>query len=185
MIKKTCLLILALVLLTVMLTACRDNSSAESTPPPDPNDSATQANTPEPTSQSDTDNPMRGVWSNNVYSNPYLGFNLTIPDSWVVATDAEIAERMGVGEDFFKSLDSNNLDDSVWDVLGETTIHDTMVQSKFTGANIQIIFERLSFPHNRITATEYIHIAAPLLESMGFTIDLSKADTSVKFGNSD
>jgi len=214
MTKKISVLLLAIVMLFAMLTACDSNTTPDNdrdagrdsdadvtqeSPTPeveDPNLSATQENTPTPHTDDDDDDgadadvgdvelPRRGAWSEKVYTNQYMGIKITIPDDWEVADDYDIAAMMGIETSVVSGIDDDGIPNSVFDTVTASTFHDAMTSNPNTGASIQVIFERLTFPYNRISASEYITQAAPALTAMGFTVDLSESEVPVKIGNDD
>ena len=102
----------------------------------------------------------RGFWENNMYINEYLNMRFVAPHDWVVATDDEVAQLMGIGIDMLF-----NIDDDFWDVVADSALIDMMVSEPFGSVNVQIIFERLVFPMTRISAEDYVQRLATEFES--------------------
>lgn len=53
---------------------------------------------------------VRGVWTDNVYTNNYLGFSFTLPENWVIASDEELMTMLDtasedLSEDMKKKYD--------------------------------------------------------------------------------
>ena len=110
----------------------------------------------------------RGTWSGNVYTSNQLGLSFTKPDGWIIATDEEMAEIMGLGMDMI----GGEFTPEMLEMAGLTTIHDLVVSNPDTGAMVQIIAERLVFPNNRMSAPDYIDVVAEMLmETMGWEVN--------------
>lgn len=43
-----------------------------------------------------TDEFVRGSWEGNVYTNDSIGLAVTVPESWAVASDEDLAVMMGI-----------------------------------------------------------------------------------------
>ena len=103
----------------------------------------------------------RGNVSGNKYTNEFLGFTFTAPDSWVYSTDEEIAAAMNLGmenfldENYKKALENN------------PSIYDMMVVDSVTRSNITVAYENLekSFASN-ITVDQYISALKTQLNSV-------------------
>jgi len=121
----------------------------------------------------------RGVWSGNTWTSDYLGLTLTLPSGWVHATDAEIAEVLGVGADFM-AAQGVEVDTAALESIG--VLYDMMATGP-TGATIQIGMERLVFPSSRMTAPEYIEASIDEFIAMGMEVDLDFPN--VRIGNLD
>ncbi|MCL2563642.1 MAG: hypothetical protein FWE08_06365 [Oscillospiraceae bacterium] len=117
----------------------------------------------------------RGSWDGDVFISEYLGLQFTLPSGWAAASDEEMAEIMGMGIDVIDGMDLFGLDMDIgglMDVFGVMNVTDMMASSLFTGASIDISFERLIFPHNRMSEEEYIESMAASMEMLGMD-DLS------------
>jgi hypothetical protein len=110
----------------------------------------------------------RGIWNDNVWTSEYLGITVTLEDNWLYATDEEIAALMGIGSD---ALAAQGLELD-FELATLATFHDMLASNTATGASIQVLIERLFFPHNRMTAEQYIEAAAETLEMMGMQVNL-------------
>ena len=103
----------------------------------------------------------RGNVSGNKYTNEFLGFTFTAPDSWVYSTDEEIAAAMNLGmenfldENYKKALENN------------PSVYDMMVVDSVTRSNITVAYENLekSFASN-ITVDQYISALKTQLNSV-------------------
>jgi len=164
--KKLLALTLAFVLLVSLLAACGGNGGNGATPTPAE---------PEATPAPEVGNPMRGVWDGDVFTSQYLGFRFEMPEGWLAATDEEIAELLGLGADMIAQ--GTDLGD-IMEVMDLTTVTDIMVSDPITGANLSIAFERLVFPHNRLSAQEYMEIASDLLLTMGMEVNFDFPGTT-------
>ena len=187
--KKLTIRILATLMVCFMLlgiAACGEDAPAPApTPAPTPQAQETESPpTPEPTPEPDEPSeetavmPTRGEWDGNVYTNEYLGLRIVIPGDWSIASEADIAALMGLGEDFLSDITDSELPEDFWDMADVASFHDMMASSLYTGASIQVIFERLTFPLTRISGSDYIDVAAPMLEDMGFDVDTSHEGTT-------
>ena len=185
--KKRAINILSLLMVCLLLlgTAACGSTAPEPPPTPEPVQETEPPPTPEPAEipAEVTGSPVRGKWNGNVYSSAYLGFRFVLQDGWAVASEAEIATLMELGEEILNEISENELSipSEFWDMADITVFHELMASNIDTGASVQIIFERLLFPNTGISAPDYIKIAAPFLEEFGFTVDLSNTDT-VKIG---
>ena len=150
--SKICLALLVAALLLSALTAC-----AASSP------------------QSLADSPMRGSWDENVFTSEHLGLSFTKPILWNVASDEEIAEIMGLG---LEMLEMEMDVDAFMEVADVLVFHDMVAANPLTGASVQIIFERLVFPANRLSAPEYIERASQTLVEMGMDVNLDFPGTT-------
>jgi len=161
----------------LLLTACgRDPQPSLSIPAPSP--------VPEVVEDSDTTAsewavPIRGEWAGSTYANPSLGLRFTLPRGWMAASDSEIADMMGFMGDFFDLLPDN-----IWDRLDILLLIDMVAMDPLTGANINILLERLVFPNTRISEAMYIERMAMQLDSMGSTI-IFDVPSPVRLGDYD
>lgn len=120
--KKSMAFLLA-VMMVLSLAACGSKE-----PPAD-----TDKQQPKPTEF------VRGVWDGSVYTNESIGFTLTLPEDWLIATDEELAEIMGL------ALESNPTTSEISEeFLKAQTTYDAMAQDPATGANVIIMAENLA-----------------------------------------
>ncbi len=97
---------------------------------------------------------QRGTIDGNVYKSEFSGITFTKPDSWVFASDEEIAETMNIGADM---LDKNNFEKAVAEAA---TTFDMMVTDPATNSNVNISYENLEVTNNEDkTLEEYIDVA--------------------------
>ena len=182
--KKIIALLLALMMAVLLLAACGDNGPTPEDTQQQPPEQTQDTETPDDTDEiDDTDEteepeepeepetpparsgePSRGVWNNDIYTNEYLGLRFVLPYSWFAASDAEMAELMGLGAEIMQSA-GTSLPDELWDTI-DTSLHEMMATSMFAGANVQILFERLGFPLGRISTEDYIEMAIEQLPLM-------------------
>jgi len=130
---------------------------------------------PEPQATVEEDSielPVRGVWDDNVYTNEYLGFRFVMPSGWVASTDYEIADMMGMVYDLL-AAEGDELAEELWKTAGLTTIHEMMVTNVYTGANIQIAYERIISPYADLSALEYLEIMSMQIEDIGLVVDIN------------
>lgn len=123
-----------------------------------------------------TDFPSRGVWNDNIYTNDFLGFSITIPDTWAILSDEEIEIENDLGADM---LDIERMSETP---LGLTAFMDMMAIDSFTGTSIVVSFERLLV--NPISIENYIDINVRSIENIGFKINYISTETT-RIGNHD
>jgi len=161
--NRKLLAVLAMVLIAVMfLAACRGGTTPEVPAGPE--------TTPDSgvTVPEESTGPVRGVWVGNVYTNGYLGFRFTMPEVWSAATDAELADLMGVFEG------------ALPDLMEEFTVFYEMVATSPTGASIQVIIERMEDPALlTLTEAELIEMMVPYMEQMGVILDVNSPVTRI------
>ena len=122
-------------------------------------------------------NPVRGEWDGHVYTSEYLGLRFVLADGWLAASEAEIAQAMGRGEEALV-LAGSEFPDNFWDMFEAQVIYDMMASSGFGGASVQVAFERLPPILRRISAQEYIEMSTPLLEQIGMTVNTNFSDAT-------
>ena len=120
--------------------------------------------------------PLRGEWNNGVYTSDYLGLRFTLPEGWVAATDDEIAANMGLAADFIDDIGAGLEMPEDMDLL-----IDMMARSEETGANVQVIFERLP-GRGRITEADYIEEVVRQMELLGGELNLDFPGTTTLGG---
>ncbi|MCL2360269.1 MAG: hypothetical protein FWC73_00465 [Defluviitaleaceae bacterium] len=104
---------------------------------------------------------VRGFWEDNTYINEYLNLRFVAPHDWVVATEEEMAQIMGVGADIL----GRDLDENFWDAVADSALVDMMVSEPFGSVSVQIIVERLIFPMTRLSTEDYVQRLASEFES--------------------
>ena len=103
------------------------------------------------------DESMRGIWDGDVYTSEYLGLSFTLADGWNVHNEAEIADVLDIAEGIIS-------DAGAYIPANADVFTDMTVSNAVTGANVQILFERLPF---YVTEQEYIEMAAKRIELIG------------------
>jgi len=104
----------------------------------------------------------RGIWEDTMYISEYLNLRFVAPNDWIVATDDEIAEVMGIGA----ALIYGGIDDDFWDSVASFALVDMMVSGPFGNPSLQIIIERLEYPLANISAADYAQLLATDFELM-------------------
>lgn len=114
----------------------------------------------------------RGEVSGNVYTSKYAGITFTKPDSWVFASDEEIAKAMDIGLDMIESDEFNE------EAAKMLTVTDMMASDPKTNSNIIVTFQNLKRTKNTdITLGEYADTAIKNIKTqMGDNIDLTVLD---------
>lgn len=180
--KKTLALFLTVFLLTGLFVGCGNNDEA---PAPQPPADVLEPEEYEDEEESETaDTPAegdirwgsveRGTWDGNTFTSTYLGVQFNMPAGWVVATDEDIAQVMNLGFDMV----GIDIDTDTLDALDVITFIDMMVSDPMTGGSVYITYERLIFPHTRISVQDYIGIAAQTIEMMGMDVNLDFPGTT-------
>jgi hypothetical protein len=164
--KKLICLMLALVML-LALVGCKEPEAN-----PEPTGTQPAATNTEPS---------RGAVNGTSYTNSYLGFTFTAPNTWVYATDAEIAEMINVGAeavlgDAFKETIKN-----------VPTFYDMMVSDAVTRSNINVGYENLSKSYaSNITEEQYLAAAKAQFENIsGMTVVFPSTYDTVKLGQTE
>lgn len=117
--------------------------------------------------------PVRGGWSGDVYTSEYLSLSFTLPAGWHAHSDAEIAAAMGMA--------ANLLGDAGAYLPADLDVFTDMTASNpATGANVQILFERLPFA---VSIDEYIEISQEGIEFIGGVFEAIPGTTRI--GNYD
>ncbi|MCL2563500.1 MAG: hypothetical protein FWE08_05635 [Oscillospiraceae bacterium] len=118
--------------------------------------------------------PTRGEWNDNVYTSEYLGLRVTLPNGWHAATEAEIAEIMGLSADVMSGV--LELDDDFWDNLDDdASIHDMMATDALTGSSVQIMFAR----SGRLSASAVMNEVRNEMTAMGVEVTTLSGTTNI------
>lgn len=167
--KKPFLIVLLFCVCLLLLAAC---SGASPEPAPEPS--------PEPTPGALTTGPARGVWDGQVYTNDSLGLQMSLPEYWEIATDEEIAELFGIVAELGGGLLPVG---DLWDALELLNVIDALAIDFATGANINIIFERLVFPMTRLTGQDYVELVVSQYEAVGTQVNEDRTGTVHQLGD--
>ena len=126
--------------------------------------------------------PMRGTWSGNIYTNEYVGITFTLPDTWIAATDAEIAMLLNVSMDALP-VPGAAIPDGAWD---ELHFYDMLAQSHYTGSSIIIMYERLTNEEASLSEREYLELMREVMEEeMPEYSTFIIADSTTRIGSDD
>lgn len=189
--KKTLTLLLTLSLIFAF-TACSsadsdDDSYVSSAEEPASSNKETASSPAEPASSTVEDSFVqpkkltRGTIDGNIYTNQYINFSFTKPDSWVYYSDEEIANLLSFSlelfttNDFEKTLEDNML------------LYDMMVYDPATLSNLSVSYENLAKTIGfTITEEQYIEAMKTQLANYS-TMDVTFSDEieTVKIGNQD
>ncbi|MCL2563643.1 MAG: hypothetical protein FWE08_06370 [Oscillospiraceae bacterium] len=167
--KRLLALLLVFVMMVSLLTGCADmfgNLFRRPAETPMPQETVEPEETSVPTSEANVQRdgfPQRGSWDGDVFTSEYLGLQFTMPSGWVAVTDEELADAMGIGFEFMeRETDYHDL----MELFGLLAVIEMGAACMFTGGNINITFERLTFPQNRLTAEEYIALSSETVAEM-------------------
>ena len=121
----------------------------------------------------------RGTINGNIYENKYMGYTFEKPDSWVYATDKEIAESLEIGVENFVKEDFKNIAEN------NVSIYDMMVVDESTGTNICIGYENLALlSQTDITEEQYMEALRQQFSSVTtMTVEFDRKTTKVKLGD--
>ena len=201
--KKIICLVLAVVMMTMVFVGCdmnsQDNADDAGKDDYKPThvttvsdneanadvtaETTTVADTEADTSQNEVSETgiSRGTIDGNVYTNNYLKFKFTKPESWYYSTDADIAALMNLGIEMFlndqfkKALENN------------PSMYDMRVVDSATGTSIIVAYENLekSFATN-ITEKQYIDaVKYQFTNISGISADFSDELVTVKLGGTE
>lgn len=151
--KKLLALILAVIMVASIMTACADKEEIKGTIDDAQNafediDNALQDaiddlnNSLEDSESEDETEDVLAVPGNSsggVYTNTFAGIKFTAPESWSFYTDEEIMELMEIGSDML-----NDDDALAYELSMQATIYSMMAENAETGASVQIMFENLA-----------------------------------------
>ena len=123
----------------------------------------------------------RGTIEGDVYTNEFLSFQFTKPESWVYSTDEEIAAITNIGaekllgENFKDALESN------------PSIYDMMVIDSITRCNINVGYENLSKTlSTNITVEQYVEaLKAQLAGASEMTVTFPENFETAKLGETE
>ena len=105
---------------------------------------------------------VRGTWEGNIYTNQYADLSFSMPDSWFIANDEEIAEMMNLSKEMLtdKSVFSEEK------VASLAVIFDMIAGDYMAGENVLIQLEKISHipGHKYLKEEEYLEITKQDLE---------------------
>lgn len=110
-----------------------------------------------------------GSWSDNVYSNDFLGLKFKLPNGWKYSSDEEIAEMMNLGEELL-----NDEQKAAAEVSKLNSAYYMVANDPNTGDNISIISEK---PAMEVTTEFYINQLKTQLQNVN-TINYEIGETS-------
>ena len=123
----------------------------------------------------------RGQIEGDVYTNNYLCFQFTKPQSWVYSTDEEIADLLNtsvenlLGDKFKEALENSE------------SIYDMMVVDTLSGANVNVTYENLAKSlATNITIEQYIASLKEQVKNIpSITVVFPDKYDTVKLGDSE
>ncbi|MBE6646376.1 MAG: hypothetical protein E7611_01890 [Ruminococcaceae bacterium] len=185
--KKWLALTLAIIMVLSVVACDTDKSRDEKKPEKDKieenktEENKTEENKTEENKTEEKVEISRGKIKGDVYTNEFLGIEFTKPDSWVYATDEEIAEKINVavdwllGEQFKEALENNPL------------VYDMLVVDQRTGSSVSVGYENLSKTlSTNITVEQYVEAFKEQLAGLStWTVNFSKNLEKAKLGNTE
>lgn len=168
-----------LVILLFILVGCSNGGNESSASPTDEvsasvveTDAVSETSEDEEVSTDvteDQDTPVRGIWTDSTYTNSYMNLTFSMPDTWVYASDEDIANTMSIAAE---NLSEAGLELSE-DMLEQQSIYDMMSQSTTTTSSVMVMYENLSMTIGGSMYTEelYLNSVKKQLEDleMGYT----------------
>lgn len=110
-----------------------------------------------------------GSWSDNVYSNDFLGLKFKLPNGWKYSSDEEIAEMMSLGTELL-----NDEQKAAAEISKLNNAYYMVANDPNTGDNISIISEK---PAMEVTTEFYINQLKTQLQNVN-TINYEIGETS-------
>lgn len=110
-----------------------------------------------------------GSWSDNVYSNDFLGLKFKLPKGWKYSSDEEIAEMMNLGAELL-----NDEQKAAAEISKLNNAYYMVANDPNTGDNISIISEK---PAMEVTTEFYINQLKTQLQNVN-TINYEIGETS-------
>lgn len=110
-----------------------------------------------------------GSWSDNVYSNDFLGLKFKLPNGWKYSSDEEIAEMMNLGTELL-----NDEQKAAAEISKLNNAYYMVANDPNTGDNISIISEK---PAMEVTTEFYINQLKTQLQNVN-TIKYEIGETS-------
>jgi hypothetical protein len=162
--KKTPAVIILLSLILMLSGACSNTSKVNTSAELTPKISEAAEETGKELS--------RGTWNDDVYTNEFAGIQFTLPEGWLVATDEEIANIMGMGAEVMG-------DDAKWamEAAKQASIYDMMAQDPVKMNNVSIMFQNLSMSvgGTNISEKDYLEILEAQMKGIE-TLDYTYGD---------
>lgn len=142
---------------------------------------ATTESTTKPSINPPASSIARGEVSFKTYTSDTLNLKFTRPNSWVYATDEEIAMLMGFTSDWF---DDERFEAALQNNL---SIYDMMVVDKITNSNVIVGYENLKMTlSTNITEEQYLDALKRQLSTMqGITVTFPDKSEKVKLGDAE
>ena len=123
---------------------------------------------------------VRGVITDNVYASTFTGLTFTKPESWVFATDEEIASALGLASSMFNADFAEIAESS-------GSLYDMMVSDSLTGTNINLGYENLALSNStNVTEEQYIEALEQQLKGVSsMVVEFEDEITTVKLSGQD
>jgi len=121
--------------------------------------------------------PVPGSWDRRVFTSEHMGFRVELLPGWAAATDREMAALTGeLAEEAGSTLQQRAM---------QNVTHDMVAANPGTGANIQIIYERLgSRAARQLSTFDYMELQIDSMRAEGGTNIVMSEDT-VRIGAHD
>ena len=99
--------------------------------------------------------PSRGIWGNDTYTNQYLGLTFRLPEEWTITCDDDISALLGLSSDEDEFIEPGEyVPYYYWE--GNPVFIDMIANDPFLGVGIIIMYEQLTFPYGGVSEPEHI-----------------------------
>ena len=120
----------------------------------------------------------RGTWSGSTFTNTNTGVTVTVPDTWLMASDDDLAQNC-------LSVDGATF--TAWteeDFAAQQIIPDAMAQDPATGNNFSVQYENLAVATGgtSVDANKYLEIAKAQLANTGIEYTYNDVTTTTLNG---
>jgi len=115
----------------------------------------------------------RGEWNGNVFTNEFFGLTFNMPNDWLAASDAEIADLLGIGSEVFEFDDLMEDEDLVIAMLASSPDP--------SGSNVNLGIGRL--PRRNMSSSAFMNANLTPLREMG--ADVRVVPGTVRIGGND
>lgn len=121
--------------------------------------------------------PASGTWSGDTYTNDSIGLVFNKPENWVVATEEEMAQIMGIGLEVMQEATGTQYSEKMLELQ---TIYDLYASDPATGASVLLMFENLTLSGSKDIKTEdYVTAFTGQMEQTGMYSDFESGEMTL------
>ena len=157
--KRILPLSLALVLALSLLTACNKDEPAKTTGADTGTVTTAPSPTPAPQNTASPTEYKKGTLTETGFESEYLNLRFSLPETSVMATEADINTMMGLGAEF------SGLNQQMIEYANLTTVYEMMATDVVTGSNVIVLVEKLSM--SNLTVDQYFSALKTQLQGLG------------------